>query len=77
MKAVILNMTVDKRWWLQCCLKSDTHTHTGMLAQSHTYEKKKESQALSRKQYIVAGIKNTCFCFVTVLHTNVLERSRS
>lgn len=58
-------------------LFEEWHTHTGMLAQSHTYEKKKESQALSRKQYIVAGIKNTCFCFVTVLHTNILERSRS
>lgn len=36
MKAVILDMTVDKRWWLQCCLKSDTHSGMQAQARAHT-----------------------------------------
>lgn len=51
MKAVILNMTVDKRWWLQCCLKSDTHAGVHVQTNTHTHTETKVR--LSFKQEIM------------------------
>lgn len=47
MKAVILDTTVDKSLWLQCCLKSDTHP--GM----HTHTHKQKSSLRKQLSWIL------------------------
>ncbi len=84
MKAVILDMTVDKRWWLQCCLKSDTHA--GMHAQAHTQTQRNKRKVKSQigNNISVISINCTCFYFICMLkhrllrvyaHPNTLARS--
>lgn len=65
MKAVILNMTVDKRRWLQCCLKSSTHAgiHTHTNTPTH---KQKECRAW-RNNVLIRNMNAPVFYFMYIL----------